>query len=385
MRIGFALDSYKTHMSGVTVYVMNHKAELERRGHEVFVFTFGKRIPGDEEDHVIRSPGFLIYRNYYGGFWYTRAAQELLRTMDVVHIQHPFLSGQLIMRCCKTNGIPLVYTNHTRYDLYMRYYTPWMPEALGISLLKNYLEGYCRQMDLVICPSDGARRVLQQRLGVCADVEVIPNGVDIEQFLNAKASLRREDFGLSQDDFILVNVGRLSAEKNLAFLLEAFARISPSFPNAYLLLVGEGPAKSGLQKAAARFGIREKVRFLGSIPHAQLPPYYQIADLFVTSSLTEVHPLTLIEAMASGLPVLGIDAPGVSEIVENGSSGWVVNNDLDAYAAALAQAISSSAGVCKEMGLAARRCSEKYDIAKTAGILLSRYEALVEKRSDNRG
>lgn len=125
MRIGMMADIYKPHVSGITNDISLNKRVLEQAGHEVFIFTFGDLDYPDEETNVIRSPGLpLVDTGYYLNYRYSRKAKALLQTMDLVHVNHPFLSGRLALRYCRPLHIPIVFTNHTRYDLYAQAYMP---------------------------------------------------------------------------------------------------------------------------------------------------------------------------------------------------------------------------------------------------------------------
>ena len=156
MRIGMMVDSYKPYVSGITNYVETNKRYLELAGHDVFVFTFGDLGYTDGEPRVIRSRGVpLADSGFYLSMRYSRTAKKLLQTMDVVHVQHPFLSGRLALRYCRPLHIPIVYTNHTRYDLYAQAYLPMMPEEVSQGLLQAYMPSFCKAVDLVITPSAG--------------------------------------------------------------------------------------------------------------------------------------------------------------------------------------------------------------------------------------
>ena len=153
MRIGMMTDVYKPHVSGITNYISLNKEYLEKAGHEVFIFTFGDLDYADDEERVVRSPGLpLTDTGYYLSFRYSRRAKALLQTMDLVHVHHPFLSGRLALNYCRPLRIPIVFTNHTRYDLYAQAYLPLLPEELSDTFLQSYMPTFCQAVDLVISP-----------------------------------------------------------------------------------------------------------------------------------------------------------------------------------------------------------------------------------------
>ncbi|MGC8855908.1 MAG: glycosyltransferase [Anaerolineae bacterium] len=377
MRIGMMADVYKPHVSGITNYIDLNKRYLEKAGHDVYVFTFGDLEYVDDEPRVVRSPGLpLVDTGYYLSFRYSPAAKKLLQTMDIVHVHHPFLSGRLALRYCRPLRIPIVFTNHTRYDLYAQTYLPMMPEEISLGLLQAYLPPFCDAVDLVISPSAGMEKILRE-LGVTSPIEIIPNGVDLQRFYQA-TPLPRADFGFRKDDLLLVYAGRVAPEKNLEFLLQAFAGVAQAIENVYLLIIGGGQKQKMMevQDFAGQLGILKRVRFTGMVAYEQLPAYLAMCDVFVTASVSEVHPLSVIEAMGAGLPVVGIHSPGVGDTVEDGKTGFLATQDLAAYTAKLTR-ICLDHEQRQQMGHAARQASTVYSIERTSRIMIEHYERLV--------
>ncbi|MBI3159253.1 MAG: glycosyltransferase [Chloroflexi bacterium] len=380
MRIGMMADIYKPYVSGVTNHIALTKMALEQHGHEVFVFTFGDEVEEDDETNVIRSPGFPLAlpvadMDIRVSLRYSRRAQQLLRTMDVVHVHHPSLSGRLALRYCKPRNIPIIYTNHTRYDLYAQAYLPWMPDVLGEAFVKAFLPPFCRAVDMVIAPSEGLRSVLLQA-GVDVPIHVVPNGVDLAPIEACLESVPRVGFGFREDDVVLLYVGRLGPEKNLPFLIRSFAGAARAYDNLRLLLVGDGPEMDNLIDRVNLTGIAERIRFAGLVPYEDIPCYLKMANIFVTASVTEVHPLTLIEAMAAGLPILGIESPGVGDIIQDGKTGYLAEEDIASFTAKMVR-IATNSDEWKAMSLEAKTEAQKYAIEATTAELLRQYQMVI--------
>lgn len=377
-------DVYKPHVSGITNYISLNKRALERCGHQVFVFTFGDLDYEDDEERIIRSPGVpLLDTGYYLSLRYSATARKLINHMDLVHVHHPFLSGSLALRYCRRRGIPIVFTNHTRYDLYAQAYLPVLPDVFGETALEAYLPSFCRACDLVITPSPGMRAVLN-RFGVNTPIEVLPNGVDLGPFTNPKKIEAAERYGLRNEDVVLIYTGRMGPEKNLIFLLRAFNGAAQAFENVKLLMVGDGPERDNLEDRVSHMGIQDRVIFTGMVPYHSLPGHLALADAFVTASITEVHPLSVIEAMAVGLPVLGIQSPGVGDTVENGKTGFIVKEeDLAAFTARMARLITQGEER-RAMGANAREAAQIYSIERTTELLLGHYASVVSRASDRK-
>lgn len=379
MRIGMMVDSYKPYVSGITNYVEINKYYLELAGHEVFVFTFGDLEYKNDEPRVIYSRGVpLADSGFYLSMRYSRAAKQLLQTMDIVHVHHPFLSGRLALRYCRLLQIPIVYTNHTRYDLYAQAYLPMMPEEMSQGILQAYMPSFCNAVQLVVAPSAGMEKVLRQ-LNVNSKVEVVPNGVDLKNFNEAKP-LSRSEFGYKENDILLVYAGRIALEKNIPFLLKSFAGIAQALPNAHLLLIGSGvqPYEEEIRTLVGELGLTPRVRLTGRITYDKLPAYLAMCDAFVTASVTEVHPLSVIEAMGAGLPVMGIHSVGVGDTVVDGVTGLLSTHDLPAFTAKLTR-LCLDPNLRAQMGDSARNASSAYAIERTTKIMLKHYEKLVNE------
>ncbi len=377
------MDSYKPYVSGITNYVDINKRYFEMAGHEVFVFTFGDLDYDDGEKNVIRSRGVpLADSGFYLSMRYSRAARKLLQTMDIIHVQHPFLSGRLALRYCR--DIPIVYTNHTRYDLYAQAYLPMMPEEMSQGLLQAYMPSFCNAVDMVIAPSAGMKKILRQ-LNVERDVEVVPNGVDLKDFLTAKP-LSRDQFGYKEDDILLVYSGRIALEKNLPFLLKSFAGIAETLPKAQLLLLGSGVQlyEEEIRSLVGELNLSERVRLTGRIAYDQLPAYLAMCDIFVTASVTEVHPLSVIEAMGTGLPVMGIQSVGVGDTVQDGITGFLSTHELAAFTAKLTR-LCLDPNLRAQMRDSAREASSAYAIERVSNVLLQHYEKIVKEAKPRKG
>jgi glycosyltransferase involved in cell wall biosynthesis len=378
MRIGMMVDTYKPYVSGVTNYVDLHKRVFEREGHEVYVFTFGDLEYPDDEPRVIRSPGLpLADTGFYLSLRYKSEHKKLLKTMDVVHVHHPFLSGRLALNYCRSARIPIVFTNHSRYDLLAQAYLPLMPDEVSHSLLQAYLPDFCEAVDLVISPSAGMAKILRE-LEVKSHIEVIPNGVDLYKFQQA-IPLPRSQFGFTNQDILLVYAGRIAPEKNINFLLQCFAGIAQLIPNVSLLIVGGGKKQfeEELQEQILQLGMTSRVRSTGMISYEDIPGYLAMSDIFVTPSVSESFGMSTVEAMGAGLPIMGIHSAGTSDIVEDGKTGFLSTPDVAAFTAKLTY-LCLHPGLRKAMGSAAREASNQYDIERTTKILLGHYARLTQ-------
>jgi glycosyltransferase involved in cell wall biosynthesis len=182
-------------------------------------------------------------------------------------------------------------------------------------------------------------------------VILIRNGVDTTVFRPGRAFEWRRAAGIPDDAIVIGTVGALRAEKHVSFLLEAFA--AASIPGARLLVVGDGPCRGELEAQALRLGVSDRVFFVGTTNNPV--EYYQATDVFTLSSLTEQMPISLLEAMACGLPVVATSVGDVPNMLTDEQRRMLVQpRDVAAYARALAD-LAGDASLRASLG-AGNRC-----------------------------
>ncbi len=376
MKIGMVTAVYKPTVNGVTHMISLYKKQLEALGHEVTIFTLGEPDPAGDEPGVVRSPAVALGNGYYVSMRYNREAQRLLREMDILHCHHLFMSVTLAHRYAHC---PIVYTNHTRYDLYGGTNTP-LPQPAADAIMRQVWPEYTDRADVVITPSESVRQVMLS-FGVQRPIVVIENGIDLAPFHQPTRPHTKADYGLPDSAVVCVYVGRLSVEKNLPVLLQQFAVARELAPDLHLLVVGHGPDADTLPAVARELNIEDAVQFLGKVNYAEMPNLLAAADIFATASVTEVHPLTVIEAMGAGLPVAATRSPGMVDLVESGKTGYLVKDPTTGLAAALV-ALATNPPQRTEMGRAAYQASQPYDIHRTVCKTLDLYERLRLERPD---
>ena len=376
MRIGMVTACYKPVINGVTRMVSLYKEHLEAAGHEVTIFTLGDPDPNDEPG-VVRSPGLMLGDyGYYISMRYSSKAQALLQEMDIIHCHHLFMSVDMAHRYGRS---PIVYTNHTRYDLYTGSFTS-IPQPAADAIMRQIWPEYTDYADVVITPSASVRDVMLE-FGVRRPIELIENGVDLRPFQNPTQPISKTDLGIPETAVLVTYVGRLSPEKDVDLLLDQFAIAKDVVPNLHLMIIGSGASQPELAKQARTLGIGSSVVFTGPIAYEEVGNYLAAADLFATASVTEVHPLTVIEAMAAGLPVVAISSPGIVDTVQPGKSGLLTTKPAGGLAAALVGLASNNARR-QEMARVARHESDRFAIQNTIKRTLDLYHRLRHERPD---
>lgn len=359
MRVGLFTNNYLPFRGGVTTSVETLREGLEARAHRAWVFAPAPQEPVADPPTVFRYPS--VPAPTYPGFAVPLPfSPRLARTarglgLDVVHAQHPFLLGVTGRRLARRQGIPLVFTYHTRYEKYA-HYVP-LPRRLVAALAVRLACRFAASADLVVAPSACIAEMLRAR-GIAASVTVVPTGVPVDLFVPGDQAAARRRLGLPAAGTLCLYAGRLDREKSVDRILSAFESVASAVSDARLSLVGHGSHAQALRRLAADNPARERIHFHGSIAREGLAPYYQAADLFLFASETETQGLVLAEAHACGLAAVAVRASGVEEVVVDGETGLLTKPDAREMAdAAIALLLDPERR--RAMGGAARLLAER--------------------------
>ncbi len=338
MKIGIFTDSFKPYTSGVVTSICTFREELERLGHDIYIFAPSYPGYNENEDGVYRyysvpsptNPDYTLALPIFPGM------NNLLKRLDldVIHVQSPFTMGRVGLHYARRYDIPIVFTYHTLYDQYVHYVPVAQDLARDVTI--KYSKHFCNQCDHIIVPSREVEAILDN-YDIKTACTVVPTGVPIEKFRNGDNKWLRNHYDIPEQNRILLFVGRLTKEKNLDFLLDAFKNIRDEAPATTLVLTAQGPLEGELKKKARNLGfsLEQDVIFTGALPFDTLVNVYYSADLFVFSSVTETQGLVLIEAMAAGLPVVAVKAYGVQDMVDDGVNGYLTSCAVEPFAAAV--------------------------------------------------
>jgi glycosyltransferase involved in cell wall biosynthesis len=313
-------------------------------------------------------------------FPYSIGANRRLRTKcpDIIHVHHPFMLGRVGVTKARELGLPVVFTFHTQYWEHSHFF----PVGLGqvqewIKLatyrkLRHFLEG----CDAIIVYTDTMRNLLVEKLGYQDRIQVVPSGIDLEPFQTAKKNGIREGLGW-RDKQVMIAVGRLSAEKNWLILMDAVRRVIQTHPEFRLMLIGDGPQRAALEKYMLERGISQQVAFLGWIDLDEIPSFLKEADFFGFASNTETIGRATMEAMAAGLPIVAVNAPGTRDLVTYGCNGLLTGNDGASLASGI-RTLLDNRELRLKFGMAAQETAKNFDVRIEAGKILDVYYNTIE-------
>lgn len=237
-------------------------------------------------------------------------------------------------------------------------------------------------VDRFVTVSDDLKRWLNQVVGIAErKITRIHNGVDVRRFSIGHKEAARRALGLDDSVFVIGTVGRLDPVKDHASLLQGFESITRAQQPAYLLVVGDGPIRGEIQAQAHRLGIADKVKFLGE--RNDIPLVLQALDAFALTSVAEGISNTILEAMASGLPVIATRVGGNPELVEHGRTGQVVEpRDVLALTQAIRSYLSDTKMRCAHGANARERVQQNFSLERMAAQYADLYLGLLDRRAE---
>lgn len=379
MRIVMITNTYLPHVGGVARSLETFTTCYRQKGHEVMVIAPEYDGAPPNENGVIRMPAI---QNFNGSDFSVRLPipAGILKKIkafnpDIVHSHHPFLLGDTALRISTKLDLPIVFTHHTMYEQYT-HYVPGNSKTMK-QFAKELATGYANLCDHVVAPSQSIERVIRKR-GVDTPITVIPTGIDLTRFKNGDGHIVREKYGIDKNAFVIGHVGRLALEKNLNFLTNAVIRFLKQHPDTVFLVTGRGSFEAEMRKLFYDHRLDKQLILTGKATGQDLVDIYHSMDLFVFASKSETQGMVLAEAMASGIPVIALNAPGVREIIMDGDNGFLIKKErYRPFVSAMNHFYHLSLAQKKRFKSRAINIARQYDQDVCAVRTLNVYEAVI--------
>jgi len=381
MKILIATDTYYPDVNGAAYFTYRLATILAKRGHNVFVMcpsrSFKNMVSNDKGVTVygIRSIRIPVYQNFRVSPLFISgiilgAVEEI--SPDIVHIQNHFIIGKRAVSTAKKLGIPVIGTNHFMPENLVHYlHLPKIAEKW----LRKFAWRQCvrifEQLDFVTTPTKTAGALLKNA-GFSKDVMPISCGIDLERFKPTNDGLYlKRIFAVPINKPVLLYVGRLDKEKRVDIILRALSDIL-RVTSVHLVLAGIGKEKQKLEELTEKLGIQKAVTFTGFVPDKDLQNIYRIADLFVMAGIAELQSIVTMEAMASGLPVVAVNAMALPELVHDGENGYLFSDGDSQMLAEKVIAILSNQTMREQMSKKSLEIIKDHDINK----IIEKYESI---------
>lgn len=327
MNIGLFTDTYFPQVSGVSTSIKSLRDELVRQGHFVVIFTTTDPHASDiEEGAIVRLPSipFVSFderRIAYSGF---DKALKIARRykLNVIHTHTEFSLGLTGLYVAGRLKIPVIHTYHTLYEKYTHYILDGdLIQAKHVGTLTRL---FCEQVDGIVAPSKMTMEKLRD-YGIKNEIRIIPTGVKIPEQNSLKIMEMKDYFEVQPQEKLFLSLSRLSKEKSIDKVIDAFEQISEKIPTSRLLIVGDGPARDELKAQA--LNKKANIQFIGEVPYSEVPSYYQLCDLYLNASESETQGLTYLEAFANCLPIIAKRNPYLESLMPQDCFGQLFDEE----------------------------------------------------------
>ena len=395
MRIGIFTDSYYPHISGVATSIEMLKEALIDMGHDVYIVApnlDNRKFIYDKEKKIILLPGIKtgLYKLRITGI-YSNKAMKIIKNewnLDIIHSQTEGTVGAFSHIVSKKLNIPVVHTYHTLYEDYVYYVTHGHFDKIVQKGLARYTKFYYEhKCDELIVPTYKIKDIFNNKYNIKRSMTVIPSGIDIKKFestneLRKKAKEIRKKYKINDDDFVIGSVGRIASEKSFDKIISNLVPLTKINNKIKFMLVGDGPELDKLKDMVKDLELGNNVIFTGLIDYDLVPSYYNSFDIMVSFSKTETQGMTIIEGLASSLPVVCINDTSFREMVQNAYNGYLFNSD-DEFRKYILE-LSSNKELYNTMKMNAKNSVYCYSKEVFAASVLKVYNMAIQKRKEKK-
>lgn len=382
MNILFFTDTFFPSTNGVVISILNTAEELARQGHYVKIIAPKTKHNTNPTHpnityHLVSSIDTRVYPDLRLATPISPSTLKLcsLNHPDIIHFHTPITLGLQAILIAKLLHVPLVGTFHTYFMNPEYLKLVHMDKVAGISDLGWRMNSFFyNQADLVISPSEYAKEDLINNY-IKKPIAVIENGINLPD--RTKQPTVKFDLPTKY----LLYIGRLSKEKNLEKLIMLFSHIAKSHDDAHLVIVGGGPEEESLRHSSDTLGITKQIHFMGYIDNRRLitSNIFDKAVAFVTTSMSEVQPISVLEAMSFGVPIIAYKNTVFDQIIKD-NGVLCQERDPEDFINAVNLLYNDNV-LQKSMGKKSIQLSSRYSIHTTTQKLLECYASLIDQHT----
>ncbi len=389
MNIALFSDSYVPTKSGIVTVIVQLRKALEAMGHHVVIVT----VETTAEERKIREDDPCIFRvksiplglgtDQFVGFPQKRKIIAFLQAheIDLIHSHTEFYIAHAAKSVGKAMHIPTIATTHTMWEDFYDYYIP-MARLIPVKAIRRLVKRLFKKFYALINVSTKARDYFKSDFmlpGIPS--AVIPNAVDTDAFIAKKAGeqeLRdmRRNWGIDPADTLLLFVGRIGEEKRVLELLDICIEAIRARPAVKAIFVGSGPMLEQMRKTVQREKMDHRIVFTGFVNWADLHTYYDMSDVFMTASLSEMHSMTILEALISSLPIVARLDSSYFDTVFPGRNGYLAHTDTEMLDCLLS--LIDDPSLRERFAAESRAISERFSIETHAKKTVAFYETVLE-------
>lgn len=381
-------DFFDIPYGGSTISTKRFADRLIKRGNKVVILT---TKPSMIKKDVERRGNLIIYRfpsfpvpftkkkNYFCYPVLPQKIQKIFKKerIDIIHIcLVPSILSLECMFMARFMGLPIVATHHVLAESFSMN-LPLVPKKTFNTFFYKMVNEYYNHFNLVIGPCRYTKKILKQ-YGLKTKAIVISNGINLSEF-NPKMESKKflQAFNLKDEDPKILFIGRLSKEKGVEFLIDAFVHVLKRIPDAKLIIVGTGFLENKIKQEVNEMNLRKNIIITGFISDKMLKEIYASSNVFVLPSSAEFQPLVLLEAIAMGLPVIGTKITGIPELVINNFNGFTFEHKNSKDLVNKIIKILTDKNLQKKFSRNSLILSKKHDIKKSIDKLEKVYLKLI--------
>ena len=337
MTIALFSDSYLPTKSGIVTVVVQLQEQLKKLGHRVILVTVettDEYETYDPDIYRVHSVALGLGTDQFVGIPAMHPLIHFLKDagVELIHCHTEFGIGKAGLRAAHVLKIPAICTTHTMWTDFYKYYLSF-GKIISPKIINGIMKKYYGKFDSLIGVSTKARNYFKQE-GMLPNMPsvIIPNAIDKEKFQKAHISQEqklalRKSYNINPDDIMLLFVGRIGEEKRVFELLKVCQNLSKKNKKIKMVFVGNGPAYEDMLKKASAEIASKQIIFTGFIEWTKVSEYYESADIFVTTSLSEMHSMTILEAQLSGLPIIVRRDESYLDSVFEGENGYLTDTE----------------------------------------------------------
>ncbi|MBE3089356.1 MAG: glycosyltransferase [Actinobacteria bacterium] len=377
LKILITIECYPPVVAGSGIATMRIATGLAKRGHQVVIACSGKsikpkiNIESNVTVHRVRSLPVpkISHQNFSFSVFPRNYIKHIFTEFkpDIVHIADHFFISSAAVALAKKNKIKVVGTN---------YFTPY--NAIDNFILKknsllyrilekifwHYFLNIFNNIDVVTTPTMAAKKIIQD-VGLKKSINVISCGLDIEKFKKNKPNNEIfYKYKINTNKIIFLSASRLDREKRVDVLLEALSMLKDKIDFQFII-TGRGIDKENLEKITLKKNLTDRVIFTDFVPDTELKALYSITDIFLTASEVELQGLSIMEAMASGLPIIAASSMSIPELVKDGINGYLFESGNAINASEKILRLASNKKLREYMSLNSLRLIKEHDLDAT--------------------
>lgn len=342
MTIALFIDSYLPTKNGVITVVIQLQEQLKKMGHRVILVCpkTTKEFDTDNTDiYRVKSlqDNFLKSDQYFSTPFDKKNICKFIKEnkVDIIHCHTDFSIGRTGIYIAKKLRIPAICTTHTMWPDNLKYLKIF--NILPSKSILNFMIDYYKKFDALIGVSSKSRNYYKKNKKLSkVPAVIIPNAINVNKFDSVHITEQekhelRAKYGISDNEVLFLYLGRIAEEKRIFELSEKCIQLLENQPNVKIIFVGKGPAFEELTKKLKKQIQDKKIILTGFIDWTEVHKYYEMSDVFITASLSEMHSMTILEAQLSSLPIIARDDESYLDCIIPNKNGYLAKTDDEFY------------------------------------------------------